>query len=359
MTPLKEMFNERYYKLLAAHLEKLWPALSERKFINAALKDLQGMELNDRLRHTSRLLHFFMEGSFPQQLEVLYALAPLMPKGYTALVYPDFVAQFGLDQPAVSLPALKYFTTFGSSEFGIRFFLRNDFEATLAVMEAWSRDKDPHVRRLASEGSRPRLPWSFKLDAVLQNPSATKRILEILNNDPELYVRKSVANHLNDLSKDHPEYMLSLISDWNMDLPHTAWIVKHATRTLVKKGDAGALRVLSFDASPQVEISELLLPKKIKLGQKLVFSFAIHSLKKKVQRLVIDYRIHYVKSSGKNSAKVFKLKNMDLKGNAREQVQRSQLFKDFSTRTHHPGKHLVEILVNGKVMAQASFLLEK
>lgn len=359
MEPLKEMFNAAYYHLLAAQLKSLVPTLNKKHFVDEACRDLDKRSLNERLRYTSLVLHRFIPGSFGEQLKILYPLAKKMPSGYTALVYPDFVAQFGLQDPKRSLPALKYFTVFGSSEFAIRFFLKEDLDATLKVMESWSKDKDPHVRRLASEGSRPRLPWSFKLDAVLKNPALTATILENLKSDAELYVRKSVANHLNDLSKDHREYMLSIISKWDVDDPHTGWIMKHAARTLVKKGDQAALKVLRFDTSPAAEIRDFKLSANVRIGEKLEFSFRIQSLKKTSQRLVIDYCIHYVRENERKSAKVFKLKNIDLQGNEGRELARAQTIKDFSTRTHHAGKHLLELLVNGRVLASKAFLLEK
>lgn len=353
------MFNAAYYKKLIQQVKSLVPKINESAFLKDALKNLDTLALNERLRHTSLLLKTHLPGSFSGQLEILYKLAPLMPRGYTALVYPYFVAQFGLKTPKLSLPALKFFTAFGSSEFAIRHFLREDFKTTLAVMEKWSRDKDVHARRLASEGSRPRLPWSFKLDAVLENPSSTALILDNLKQDAELYVRKSVANHLNDLSKDHTEYMLSVFGKWDLEQAYTAWIVKHAARTLVKKGDQRVLRILKFDEAPEVSVTDFKISKKIKLGERLSFSFSVLSLKNKMQRLVIDYRVHYLKASGKDSAKVFKLKNLNLPPHSVIKIALEQVIKDFSTRTHHAGKHKVEILVNGMVMASGQFMLEK
>ena len=139
----------------------------------------------------------------PAALAILERLAPRLDHRFVSLILPDYVALYGLDDPARSLDALRFFTTFGSAEFAIRPFLRRDLTGTLATMERWARDEDEHVRRLASEGSRPRLPWSFRLDALVADPSPTAPILDALNADPSLYVRKSVANHLNDITKDH------------------------------------------------------------------------------------------------------------------------------------------------------------
>lgn len=357
MEPLKEMFNKAYFQELAKNLKHLVPDLNEREFMRLALLDLGSMELNERLRHTSRILNICIPGTFQKKLDVLYLLATKMPKGYTALVYPDFVAQFGLTFPQLSLPALKYFTAFGSSEFAIRHFLKADFKRTIKTMVTWSKDNDFHVRRLASEGSRPRLPWSFKLEEVLKDPAATAIILDNLKRDPELYVRKSVANHLNDLSKDNSEYMLETIARWDLSNAHTAWIVKHASRTLIKKGDLCALRILKYDLAPEVSVKNFRVTPEIKLGENMAFSFSLKSDADARQRLVVDYRIHYVKGTGKITPKVFKLKTVELDAREQMKIEKRQVVKDFSTRKHFSGKHLVELLVNGKVMAKASFLL--
>jgi 3-methyladenine DNA glycosylase AlkC len=223
-------------------------------------------------------------------------------------------------------------------------------------MHAWSKDKNHHVRRLSSEGSRPRLPWSFKLDEVIKNPKSTQSILENLKADNELYVRKSVANHLNDVSKENTDYMLELVNSWDKKNPHTAWIIKHASRSLIKKGHPGSLSVFDFEKNVKIRVENLLLAKtKIKLGETLQFSFDAVSEKSSSQKLVIDYVIHYRKKLGDLSPKVFKLKEVDLKPKEKITISKSQVFKDFSTRKHFAGKHLLQIQVNGKVLVEKEF----
>ena len=357
MEPLKEMFNAAYYAKLAKELANVYPKLDTKKFKQLALQDLESKELNDRLRHTSRVVHACLPQDFPTALVLLEKLAERMPRGYTALVYPDFVAQFGLAHPDLSLPALAYFTTFGSSEFAIRPFLKQDFKSTIKVMQTWSKHSNEHLRRLSSEGSRPRLPWSFKLDAVIKDPSLTFPILNQLKTDESLYVRKSVANHLNDVSKDQPDFLIRSLKIWDQSHLHTAWITKQAVRTLIKKGHPAALSVLEFEASPKLSLHNFKCPKKIALGERLEFSFELLSEKKSEQKLVVDYIIHYVKKSGEGSAKVFKLKNITLKPSERLLIKGSRMMQDYSTRKHFAGKHILEIQVNGKVMASATFNL--
>ncbi len=355
---LKEMFNEKFYTKFSLEFKKADKNFNSEKFLKDVLNGIDELSLNERLRKTSIVLKSHLPSDFKKSVDILYKVIPNLDRGYTSLVFPDYIGLFGHQNFKLSMEALKYFTEFGSSEFAIREFLKRDFYKTLAVMEKWADDKNYHVRRLASEGSRARLPWSFKLDEVIKNPSSTKNILEKLKSDPELYVKKSVANHLNDLSKDNPSYMIAVIKKWDSKNLHTAWIIKHASRTLIKKGDVAALSVFSFEKNVNILIENFKIDKpKIKIGETLKFSFDIISKKNSTQMLVVDYGIHYQKKVNLPSKKVFKLKELELKGYEKIAIVKSQLFKDFSTRKHYSGKHKVEIMVNGKVYAEKEFIL--
>lgn len=359
MEPLKEMFNLAFYEDFAGVFQKHYKEFPKKDFLKEVTHNLSALSLNERLRKTSVVLKKHLPPDYLSALAILIEVIPYTKRGYTNLVFPDFVGLYGHHNQKQSLEALKYFTQFGSSEFAIREFLKRDFEYTIKTMQQWSKDENEHVRRLASEGSRPRLPWSFKLDAVIQNPQSTQIILENLKADNSLYVRKSVANHLNDFSKDHPEYMLDLVGAWNQNHPHTAWIVKHASRTLIKKGHPKALQLFQFEKKVQVELRNFKLNKSVlKLGDTLKFSLDIVSKKNSTQKLVIDYIIHYRKKSGELSPKVFKLKEINLKAKEIQSLSKSQLIKDFTTRKHETGEHVIEIQVNGKVLEKQKFLLK-
>ncbi len=356
--PLKEMFNARFYQNLSKEFKKAYPSFNEKKFITDITSELEVLSLNERLRKTSIVLKQYLPNDFVRAVDIMCKVAEDSPKGYVSLVFPDYVGLFGHEHFDRSMDALKFFTSFGSSEFAIREFLKRDFNKTIKVMERWANDKDHHVRRLASEGSRPRLPWSFKLDKVIQDPSATKRILDALRSDKELYVKKSVANHLNDISKDNPDYMLSFVRSWNHSDDNTKWIVKHASRTLIKKGDKKALQLFSFEKNVSIRIENFILnKKKIKLGKSLQFDLDLLSTKKTSQKLVIDYVVHYSKKGNERSEKVFKLKEIDLKPNSKVHICKKQVFKDFSTRKHYSGKHTIELMINGKSYGKQDFEL--
>jgi len=356
---LKEMFNAAYFTRLAKETEAVYPKFKRAAFLKEVQHGNETRELNARMRHASHTLRAHLPTDFRKAVGVLTDLAPRMPKGYTALLYPDFVGQFGHDDPLFSLEALKHFTTYGSSEFAVREYFRRDAKGTLKVMRAWAEDENEHVRRLASEGSRPRLPWSFRLDAVLKDPKLTTPILERLCADDSLYVRKSVANHLNDFSKDHPAYMIDVLRSWDRKHPHTAWIAKHASRTLIKAGNMDALALFAFDSKVKVRVDDLQLsPKRLKLGDTLEITFNVVSEAARSQQLVIDYTIHYRKANGSTSKKVFKLKEIEISPKAAANITKRQRIVDFSTRKHYPGEHVVEVMVNGRVLAQHSFHLQ-
>jgi 3-methyladenine DNA glycosylase AlkC len=284
---------------------------------------------------------------------------PNLKVGYTTMVFPDFVGLFGLQHFALSMEALKYFTQFGSSEFAVREFLKRDLQKTLKVMHEWSVDDNVHVRRLSSEGSRPRLPWSFKLDAIIADPSLSRPILENLKADSELYVKKSVANHLNDIAKDTPDYVHKIIKVWDQSNPHTAWIVKRGVRSLLKNGDRQSLTLLGMRKA-KVSVKNLVLDKTVvKLDENLIFSFDLVSDASTAQKVMLYYRIHYVKKSGATSPKIFKLREMSLDPGARVTINKKQRFQDFTTRVHHSGMHALEILVNGDVIASARFRFKR
>lgn len=357
--PLKEMFNAAYFDRLARTVQGAYPAFDVPAFHREVMHGLAGRELNARMRHTSITLRKHLPQDFRRTVGVLKEVALEMPKGYTALLYPDLVALYGLDDPAFSLDALANFTRFGSSEFAVREFLRRDLEGTLHVMRQWAEDESEHVRRLASEGSRPRLPWSFRLDAVVRDPQHTRPILTCLRSDPAPYVRKSVANHLNDISKDHAGYVVDLLRTWDLQQPATAWIAKHACRTLIKAGAQDALALFSYNKRVKVRVENLRVAEdRLALGGTLEFAFELVSGSDQDQPLVIDYAIHYMKADGRHSRKVFKLKELELPARAAITLRKRQRIVDLSTRKHYPGDHRVEILVNGNSLAIAGFVLE-
>ncbi|MCB9202437.1 MAG: DNA alkylation repair protein [Flavobacteriales bacterium] len=353
MDSLKDMFDFSYYKSLSTYINIVYKKFNKDAFFNDVTHNLDKLELNQRLRNTTVQLKKHLPNDYKESLEILYEVIKNYDNHYRNLVFPDFVALYGHNDFEISMKALEYFTCFGSSEFAIRTFLKNDFSKTLKVMEEWSKSENNHVRRLSSEGCRSRLPWSFKFNEVIENPNLTRRILENLKEDKELYVRKSVANHINDISKDNEKYAIELIKSWNLKNPNTLWIAKHAMRNLIKQGNKEVLEVFGYSQNAKVNIIGFRLKNnKIKLGEYLDFEFEIESKDSKKQELIIDYSIYYLKNNQSHSKKVFKLKTASLEKEAKIKISKKQLFRDFSTRKHYLGTHFLEIQINGVVVQE-------
>lgn len=353
---LKEIFNAERLKHIATEMTAVYPAFNAKAFLKMANEGLAELSIMQRMARVSECLHAVLPLGYEESLEVLRALAPRLNSGFVSISLPNYVAMYGAHDFEQSMEALRFFTSFGTSEFAIRHFLRSDLERSLALMEVWSRHDSEHVRRLASEGSRPRLPWSFRLEAIQADPALAAGILDNLKADESLYVRKSVANHLNDITKDHPESVLDLIEGWSLENKHTAWIAKHALRSLIKQGNQRALAVIGAGGKAEVELLDVKVePAVIRLGEKISLSFTVKSTVPDSQRLVIDYAIDYVKANGSTSAKVFKLKALTLPGHGREFVSRGQQITELTTRRHYAGMHAVHIMVNGELLASTSF----
>jgi 3-methyladenine DNA glycosylase AlkC len=224
-------------------------------------------------------------------------------------------------------------------------------------MIRWAHDSDEHVRRLASEGCRPRLPWGQRLPELIRDPSPIAPILETLREDPSLYVRKSVANNLNDIAKDHPDWVLDRLESWDRENPHTNWIARRGVRTLVKNGHPRALGLLGVKHGASVAASIEATPKRLRLGDTLRLQAVVDSRSKKKQRLVVDYIIHYQRPNGRTSKNVFKWKELDLHPGTQIHLAKSQKIQDFTTRKHHPGRHAIDLQVNGVTEASTEFTL--
>ena len=352
---LKEIFNHERFRPFARETETVWPDFDQKRFLKLATSGLDELGIMQRMRQTAVSLHETLPQDFPKALPILKELAPRIGHSFAAITLSEFVALYGLRHFDLSLDSLKFFTRFGSSEFAIRHFLVADFDRTMSVMRKWADDENEHVRRLASEGSRPRLPWSFQLKNLIADPSPTAPILEVLKADSSLYVRKSVANHLNDIGKDHPDLLVERVSGWDLSDKRTAWIMRHALRTLIKKGDRRALALVGTTGEAKVRVEHFAVtPAKIDLGQRITLKARLSSTAAKTQRLVIDYAVHYPKKNG-ISRKVFKLKETDLLPGATCDLSISQTVKDFTTRKHNSGFHRVELMVNGEAMAESGF----
>ena len=358
--PFKDRFNEPLYRRIAQTLAAIEPGFDRKKFLAMTLGGIEGRELMDRLRQTAIAAGAALPGTYREKLAVLCQAVPRFGEGFVAVSFCDFVARFGLDDFDHSLETLRFLTPFGSAEFAVRPFIAREPSRALATLQTWALDKDEHVRRLASEGSRPRLPWGARLTAIVENPDLTAPILEALKADPAPYVRKSVANHLNDITKDHPDWVLDRVEIWDRTQAGTAWIVRHALRTLVKKGDPRALALFGADtaAAAHVQVRHFTVsPARLALGGPLMLATELVARGKEELPLVIDYIVHYARPGGAAAVKVFKWAEVRLLPGQPLVLTKRQTIRDFTTRKHHPGRHTVELQVNGQRLARTTFQL--
>lgn len=271
------------------------------------------------------------------------------------MVFPEFVEVYGLEDWERSLPALEFFTSFGSSEFAMRPFLHQAPERAMPFVLKWAESSNHHVRRLASEGCRPRLPWAMALPKFKADPSPILPVLEKLKDDESEYVRKSVANNLNDISKDHPELMIEICERWFGHSPRTDWIVKHACRGLLKSRHERALTLFGFGDNGQVEVANFKVGKKrLRIGEDLAFDFDLHVNGSDERKLRLEYTIDFVKANGKSSKKVFQISEKSYCAGVYP-VRKKHATADLTTRKHYPGRHQLAIVVNGKELAALDF----
>jgi 3-methyladenine DNA glycosylase AlkC len=270
-----------------------------------------------------------------------------------------YVAQHGLDHFEQALDLQYELTRRFSAEYSIRAYLERHPEATLARLRVWAADPDVHVRRLVSEGTRPRLPWAPRLRSFQKDPQPVLDLLELLKDDPELYVRRSVANNLNDIGKDHPAVLFETCRRWSIDASEDRhWLIRHALRSAVKRGEPGALKVLGYSRAPKIRIDAVkITPRRAAIGQKVEFSFDLGSTARSRQDLLVDYRVFFVKAGGGTSPKVFKLSTIALAPGETVRLTGRLSLRQMTTRKHYPGKHAVEIIVNGTAIRLGEFVV--
>jgi 3-methyladenine DNA glycosylase AlkC len=355
---LKDMFfTKDSINEFADAIQQHYSAFDKQQFFKLMFDESFGAkELLDKMKHTTKCLFDTLPKPYEKALDILIKAAPDV-RGFEAMALPDFVATYGMDNWDLSLPALGHFTKYYSSELAIRPFLAKDPEKGMAYMAGWAEDKNPKVRRLASEGCRPRLPWAMALPKFKKDPSLILPILEKLKEDTSEDVRRSVANNLNDISKDNPDLALDICEKWYGQSENTDKIVKHACRTMLKAGEKRALAIFGYSDPSLIAVESVKLDKKaLKIGDFLNFSFDITVAKKSKVRL--EYAVYFVKAKGKSSKKVFKITEKDYESGTFS-ITRKQSFIEQTTRKHYPGTHHISIIVNGEEKTKASFELEK
>jgi 3-methyladenine DNA glycosylase AlkC len=357
---LKSMYDGRYVADLATAVEEAYPPFDGEGFVARVFDEgWADRELKARMRHIARALQAFLPDDYGTALGILRQVATqLGDYGFENMVLNDYVEAYGLDDWETSIPALEQFTRIVSAEFAIRPFIVRNPERTMAQMRAWARSGDDKLRRLASEGCRPRLPWGIVLSAFKADPAPILPILEMLRHDGSESVRRSVANNLNDISKDHPGVVIDVLRRWQAedDTENTRWLVNHALRTLLKAGHPDALELLGYPIDPEIAVRDLVVqPRSIPTGGKVRLSFEVASTGDAPQNLMIDYVVYLVRARGQRTAKVFKLTKRTIHPGEVLHIQKDVSFRPVTTRKYYPGEHGIEPVINGQVYGRVQF----
>ena len=372
---LREAINSQTIVGLGQRIGKVYPqfdAAGFAEFINPKISELGLYEridlvvcaleqfLPQEFEHAATILTNSLGEELDASTDDLVSGDLSSNQGFIVVALGLYIARHGIQHFEISMHALYEMTKRFSSEGPIRDFLIADEERTLKRYQEWVEDPNVHVRRLVSESTRPRLPWAKQLTRFINDPGPVLPLLEKLKNDPHLYVRRSVANHLNDISKDHPALVVDILSRWNEEQsPQMTWLTKHALRTLVKKGNPQALALLGFSPDFDVMVDAFTLQSKtISLGESLWIQLDLSTTVHQPQKLMIDYIIYHMKANGKRTPKVFKWSQKTITTNAPINLKKKHKFGRLTTRKYYSGKHEIHIQINGKIVAQDAFYLQ-
>ncbi|QGG91359.1 DNA alkylation repair protein [Agrobacterium sp. MA01] len=360
--PLKHLIGHQTARDTADAVARAWGGFNHQSFLADTLPPLDALELMQRGQCIANALHHHLPDDFEQAATILHACLPAADReglsGWALLSFNQYIAAHGRGHLETALDLLKSLTPHFTAEFGVRPFIADEQERALAIISDWVTDPNHHVRRLASEGTRPRLPWAMRLPALVRDPAPILPILEALVDDEEDYVRRSVANSLNDIAKDHPDLVADFVERQSEGASkNRLWLLKHASRTLVKKGHAKALANFGYEPLSDVAATLELNSEHVEFPGELGFVVHLANTGKDAVTVLLDYAIHHQKKDGSLSPKVFKGKSLVLKPGERMTIDKRHALRPITTRVYHPGLHRLEILLNGKPAASHDFNL--
>lgn len=361
--PLKAMYDSAFLKQFASIVQSEWESFQSERFIGLVTGEgWEELELKGRIRRITESLGELLPAQYEKALEVLYAIDERCV-GFQYLFFPDFVEVYGQAHWELSMNALERFTARSSAEFAIRPFLLAEPERTMDRMLAWGDHESEHVRRLASEGCRPRLPWAPALKMYKQNPAPILPLLEKLKCDPSLYVRKSVANNLNDIAKDHPAVVRELAARWKGEHAWTDWIVRHGCRTLIRSADPAILALFGYeDNVASTIVTEAVIEAatdKAVIGGVSELHYRLSLGSDTPLRIRVELGVDYVKANGSVSRKKFLLSDKTVPAGGKLRGTKRLDWKDLTTRKHYPGTHRLLLLVNGGPVAETAIGLQR
>lgn len=369
---LKEVYNDNFLNHLATELVCYDSKFDKKTFLKISQNEFQNMELKTRMRFISRRLHDFLNHlEHFKQINLLKKVIVTFPKtksnALALIVFPDFVEISENIYFDLAMKSLEFFTEFGTSEFAVRRFIKENSTKSLQIFDKWAESDNYHIRRLASEGLRPRLPWGCVLEEFKKNPKPILPILEKLKFDEEEYVRRSVANNLNDISKDHPKTVLKLLKIWK-EQGVDQKLIKHALRTLLKKGDEDALSLIGIKKSQKnqnfaiqnfslqkVEIKKPAKSQGREISDDLTFDFILKNNSEN-SLIRLEYAISFLRSNGSHSEKVFQITTKSFE-KGEFSFSKKHSFREITTRKYYSGKHFISLVVNGSKQNSLTFYL--
>ena len=366
---LKDMYGPDVPVRIAGMIADAHPAFPADRFLRDALEGYEDLELTPRARHIADALSATLPEDFDAAADIVErSLGPpiegdeLLGLGLDLFLYMPYVfwvADHGLGHWARAMRLQHALTQRMSCEYSIRVFIDVEYDRTMARLAEWTHDPSPHVRRLVSEGTRPRLPWAPRLRRFVEDPAPVLGLLELLKDDPTTLVRRSVANNLNDIGKDHPDLLVAVCRRWKKGAtPERQQLIAHALRSAVKRGDPRALAILGFGAAATAEVGDVVIaPKRPRIGGTVRIELTVTNTGTRRAAFNVDLRVHFVKANGSTSPKVFKMGTPTLARGSSTRLTKSISLAQHTTRTHHPGRHEVDVVINGTAEPIGAFSL--
>lgn len=365
MEPLKNIYNEQFFNDFTIAIQQVIPKFDKLNFLKTIFdKQWKNRELKQRMRHIVLSLKPHLPNEYKLMIKTVLLIIKQMQKnkvneqGFEWMFLSEFVELYGLEDYITSVHAFEQITQFTSCEFAVRPFIVKYPIKMIEQMLVWSTHQNKHVRRLASEGCRPRLPWAMALPILKKEPKPILPILENLKNDISEYVRRSVANNLNDIAKDNPGTVIKIAKKWIGKTKETDKLVKHACRTLLKQGNIEVMTLFGFGSVKNIKILDFTIhTPKVKISEALCFSFQLKNTNNSKTKIRLEYGLYYQKANASLSKKVFKISEKEYAKNSITSITKKQSFKLITTRKFHLGLHQVSIIVNGKEFDKFDFWL--
>ncbi|MBS2212791.1 hypothetical protein KEM09_15330 [Carboxylicivirga mesophila] len=366
----KNLYSQNFFEALTDALQNVLKRFNRQQFLQEIYDtEWEELELKQRMHHITTILTNYLSSNYPKSIEQIEQVITWLQQNRVEdkvkypdlvfMIFPHYIELTGLHDFNTSIRAFESITPFSTCELAVRPFIIKYEDKMMNVIQKWTAHPNEHVRRLASEGCRPRLPWGMALRRFKHDPTPVIPVLEALKKDDSAYVRKSVANNLNDISMDNPQVTIDIAHMWKGLSMNTDWIVKHACRTLLKAGNREVLELFGFGVPEHMEVRNFsILNDRISVGDDLEFSFKLYNHSNESILVRLEYAIYFLKQKGHHTRKVFKISEKNYAPGSCTVINRRQSFKLVSSRKYHSGEHYVSLIINGSEFEEAAFTLQ-